>query len=469
MQLTIEHIKHILNADYYPQNSNLLDLLVDGYSIDTRILTQEEVFIALSHNQSTNITNIHHAIQQGIKLIIINQLCFDLINTTHTDLLNVSNIIYLIVPDIKEAINKLASTIRQQFKQPIIGITGSVGKTTLKDFLAYLISCYGTVSKTLGNFNNNIGLPISLINLHHDSIAGIYEMGMSAIGEINYLTQITQPNIAIITQISAAHLEFFQDLKHIAYAKAEIMNHMLPHSSIFLNKDDQFFNLLHDIAISKSLQVLSFTQSNTDADIVLNTHNNQYIANIFNHELIIPCKHLAPHNVLLTTIALGVIKHLGFDLNMITSSTLSSITVPTGRGNVEHYCYNNVQFTIINDSYNANSISMQESLKHFKQHPNPQKIIILGEMLELGDNAEQYHHDLLPTLQTIKYQQLILVGKLMHNISKKLNCIYFNNHHDALAYLINHLTNNDIILIKGSYGSNVHQIVEYFNQQDTEK
>jgi UDP-N-acetylmuramoyl-tripeptide--D-alanyl-D-alanine ligase len=216
------------------------DFSVSSFSIDSRTLNQNDCFIALIGEHHNGHNYIAGAINNGANAIIINEDYEKIVKEQFAEFKN-----YLVVKDTHTALVDIAKYVRSLFKKPIIGITGSVGKTTLKEMIAFVFSQNYKVGMTLGNFNNHIGLPLCVANLQDDCNLGVFEMGMSAKGEINFLGEILNPDIGIITSIGNAHAEFFQQAKDIALAKLEILDNLHQEGAFFINLDDEYVDLFY--------------------------------------------------------------------------------------------------------------------------------------------------------------------------------------------------------------------------------
>ncbi|MDR2008036.1 MAG: UDP-N-acetylmuramoyl-tripeptide--D-alanyl-D-alanine ligase [Alphaproteobacteria bacterium] len=428
------------------------DFSFKNYSMDTRTLMQGDCFIALKGNTDGH-DYIAKAIALGAVALIID---VDFYAKNPLDFPNL-----IVVKDTLIALQKIASFNAQVFKENggvLIGITGSVGKTTLKDMLSCVLAKKNIVSATLGNYNNHIGLPFSLAHLKDESRFGVFEMGMSAAGEISALSKILQPQVGIITEISAAHSEFFADgLSGIAKAKSEIFEGMNEQGVAFLNYDNTYFNFLKEAAAQRGItKIFSFSQENKGADIYVKSANiNNYsmavVANIFGEDVAFSIASISPHNAMLAALALGIAKQLGVDVSGI------AFKIPMGRGNISKI--NNI--TLIDSSYNANPKSMASELLVL-QNVDDSKIIVLGDMLEIGEAAAMEHINLKNVLQKLNnIKEIILVGDLMEHLHKEINSKHFSNITDAEKHLTNIMADGDVVFIKGSHGSGVHKISKY--------
>ncbi|MCL2566573.1 MAG: UDP-N-acetylmuramoyl-tripeptide--D-alanyl-D-alanine ligase [Alphaproteobacteria bacterium] len=441
------------------------DFSFKNYSIDTRTIMQGDCFIAIKGNNDGH-QYLQTAIAKGAAALIIEEEYYK------QNTLSFSSLI--IVKDTLIALAKIASYNAKAFKEKggvLIGITGSVGKTTLKEMLAFVLAKSNIVSATFGNYNNHIGLPFSVAHIKDEAQFGVYEMGMSSSGEISYLSHILQPQVGIITEITSAHTEFFKDgLDGVAAAKAEIMDGMDAQSLLFLNYDNSYFSFLKEKAIEHGIKkIISFSQSNKDADIyvestkLLENYQIEVYANIFGEGIVYKINSITQHNAMLATLALGIAKKLHADITKALEKFID-FKIPKGRGEILQIKFNDKNIVLIDDSYNANPKSMNSALLSL-QNSQSKKIIILGSMLELGIRAQEEHIKLKDSLAGISnIKEIILVGDLMEHLYKAIadtKAQHFNNTEDAMAYLKNIIEEGDLVFIKGSLGSGVINISKY--------
>ena len=351
------------------EGSSLGSFSWDCFSIDSRTIEKSQVFIALVGGKHDGHNFIENLISKDVSGIIINENFYQ----NNKDLfLNYTKV--LIVKNTYDALVCIAKYKRSLFKGKMIGITGSVGKTTLKEMLVFLCQHSYKVAYSVGNFNNHIGLPLCLANISLNATIGIFEMGMSSPKEISFLSHILKPDIAIITEIASAHQEFFSSLEEIANAKAEIFDGMPNSSSVFLNQDSEFFNHLQNLAIKKGINyknIHSVALDNKLSNIYLEKNNISYNnledygcqveASVIDEKVIYRLKTIAKHNVLLSLFALGICKVLDISL-YDTCKALQNFSLPKGRGHMKQVFIKEKAFLIIDDAYKASPVSMISSI-----------------------------------------------------------------------------------------------------------
>ncbi len=382
----------------------------------------------------------------------------------------------IIVPDSLQALENMAHYQRQQSKAVHIGVTGSVGKTSVKNGLARLFMAQGNCHSAQGSFNNHIGLPLSLATMPSDTDIGVFELGMNHAKEIDALSKILQPDIALITTIAPVHIAHFDDLSGIAAAKAEIFNGMKPGSIAILPLDSPFYDLLYKAAFKdKKLRVLNFGE-NESADIQIigkqmQTDNitawrfayQEQIYSIGGFVSGVQWGQLLGAMVAVQ-VAVAMMQEEAITHETLKEKLLplSGIHASKGRGNIlfSKHCR-----MVIDETYNASPLATQAALINLAAYPrntNSRKIAILGDMLELGKDEVKYHIDLLKYCANIDV--LHVVGANMTHLydalpkNKQGICAKTA---DALAQrLIPMLEKDDIIMVKGSAGMKMAKIIK---------
>ena len=341
-----------------------------------------------------------------------------------------------------------------------IGITGSSGKTSLKDLLFTVLNKYKKSYKSQKSFNNNIGLPYTLVNQNINSEFNIYELGMNNFGEIDYLSNILKPNLAIITNIGEAHLGNLGSVKNIAKAKAEIIKNITKQGTIILNHDCKFFDQLKKISKKNKIKVLSFGSTSkatvsykvislNEIEIKLNNLKFKLKLNNINPNII--------NNILVCILVLSF-----FKLNIKKSKNyFNKIKNTRGRGNIIKF---RKKIIIIDDSYNSNPSSLKSSINQFeKLSTKKKKILVIGDMLELGKFSKKKHGEIGNYLSKMRFNRILLVGKESKEIYKKIKstfwCKYFQNINIFSKYFKNVLIENSIIMFKASNGVGLNKLL----------
>lgn len=412
---------------------------------DSRNIQKGDLFVALKGDNFDGNEYAKQALEQGAVAAIISNESANMDGKT----IMAKNGIY--------ALERLAYHRRKKSKAKIIGITGSVGKTTVKELLYTILSDYYKTHKTEGNLNNHIGLPLSIANMPEDTKIGIFEMGMSAAGEISNLSRIANPDIGIITNIGTSHIEFFDSQEGIAHAKAEIFDWLKIDGTAVIPADSKYFSIIEEIAEDNGVtNILSFGKKINNPQVI----DDQTIsAHITLERYNIPLEKCREFNLNNILASLTIASEIGIDIDDAVES-ISAMNAFEGRGN--KFTHEKSGAIIINDAYNASPESMKNALQNLENETtqdNGNKIAILGDMLELGKNTKQYHLDLAEYCTNI--DTIYLHGENMEHIAGNLsNAQYFDNLDDLQTNLESNLKQGDIALIKGSNGSKMWKIVK---------
>lgn len=443
---------------------------IDETIIDSRKATKHKLFIALKGENHDAHNFLDQVFENGCEIAIIHDKeIFEKFKT-----LSPENKIIL-VKNTFTALYKLAEFSRNRSAAKIIGITGSVGKTGTKEMLSAAFSTQGKTFATVGNLNNHIGLPLSLCNFSKDCEYGIFEMGMNHLGEIEPLSNLAKPHLAIITNVGPVHIENFKNEQEIAIAKSEIFSGLVKNGIALINHDNKHFEFIKNKALNSKVSqnnIFSFGESEsssyrlldvniksselsevkakTKSDIEISYEiSTSHKATIFNSVIVLACLDLLGNNV-----RKGIL-------------TFKNLENSKGRGRTFQSKINDKKITIIDDSYNASVLSMLAGLEHaisLKNALNKNRVVAaLGDMLELGDKSLELHEEVIGYLQKLKIDFAILVGEKMALAAKKLDkniCTVFPDSQTASLSIAEFLQDGDILYIKGSRGTKMEKIME---------
>ena len=407
----------IINGNY--QNDIRSYKNINNFVIDSRKCTKDDIFIAINN---------------GYKYIDNNLDCLSVI----TDKNITKNVPYPIikVKDSIIALSNIAKYKRKHYKKTkVIAITGSVGKTTTKELLYNILKTKYKVYKSDKNYNNHIGLPLTLSNINQNYDYILLEMGMNHKGEINYLSNIAKPNIGIITNIGTSHIGNFNTYEDIIYSKLELTNYLK--DILFIDKKYNKYINYKNIYYYKDYQIKNITNTLENTNFIININNIDYKIN-FN----IPGIHLI-NNIL---ICIDVSLYLNIKIEDIIK-TINEFIMPENRLNIYKK-----DFIILDDSYNASlesTIGLLDTIKNIKK----EKIIILGDILELGNYSKEIHLKINNKLKEI-YGLKLLVGEE----TKVIDGIHFNNNKEIINYLKSIVLKDKLIILKGSHRMNLKEI-----------
>jgi len=430
-----------------------LSIQATAVSIDTRTIKAGEIFVAIKGENFNGNNFANDAIAKGAALCILDEM---------QDGISDENRV-LLVDDAVKALEKMALYIRGKSHAKFIGVTGSVGKTSVKEMLRIMLNNFGVTYASKGNFNNYYGLPLVLANMPIDTDFAIYEMGMSSKGEISYLSNIVRPDVSIITTVEAVHLEHFNSVEDIAYAKAEIFDGMSSSGFAVLNADNKFFDLLKTQASKKKISIISYGKNSDiytenadvkDGVMLIN-------ASCFGQSISYKINAIALQHVMNSAGVIGVAHALGLDVRKAADS-LSEFTLPAGRGKIIRN-----EYIIADETYNASPSSVISALKNLNVMCNGSAksgVVVLGDMKELGVAAKEMHESLVTYIDESKIRAVVCIGNDMKNLYNKLSD-NLQKHwfvsSDEAAESINKIINKgDVVLIKGSRSMQTEKVLE---------
>ncbi len=430
-------------------NSNIKNINFNGVSINTKTLKKNDLFFAIKGQKTDGHKFINEAIKKGASQVIVSKRIKKINNKKVTKTKNTFS-----------SLNNLAKLNREYTLAQIIGITGSVGKTTLKNLVGFALKNYGKTYQSPHSYNNKFGVPLSISNLNKDIRYGIFEIGMDKRGEIDYLSKIVKPQIAVITNISNAHLKNFNSIEDIAKAKSEIINNISEGGKIILNKDDKFFNFFKSKAEKKGIKIFSFGYNKNANISFFGIKKNK---NIYRLKILIDkkayffnIKHNTKSFILNILACVSILYAMNLDLTKLEKK-LTNFLIPSGRGDVKKIKKFNKVFEFIDESYNANSLSMLSAINNlnlYKRKANSKKIVFLGDMLELGKKTKIFHKDLSLIINKSDIDEVYVYGKHIKETYNNLNANkkgkIFNNLKQAYDHFGKILHNNDTLMVKGS-------------------
>lgn len=436
-----------------------------GVSIDTRSLQQGEMFIALTGEH----TDGHRFLAQAQKAGAAGALVSRIPDNAP------ENFPLIVVHQVAMALEELGRAARARSTASIIGITGSVGKTSAKEMLKLALTPYGKVYATTGNLNNHLGVPITLANMPRDAKFAIIEMGMNHAGEIDFLSRIAQPHIGLITTVEAVHLEFFESVEGIARAKSEIFVGMNEGSPAVLNADNLYYPLMVQLAEEQGLRVVSFGESAQaefrvqQAACTVQGTEVHYIAKGAARQFRLSS--LGTHWPRLAVALLAVVDALELPLEK-AEAALAAFAEAEGRGKITRLPWKNGEITLIDDAYNASPVSMRgalEKLGMLTPEGQGRRVAVLGEMRELGAESARFHEELRAVIQAHHIDRVLLTGHWMEYLNavlpKDKKAGYTAEAENLTPALFAEIQAGDVVLFKGSHGSEVYQLVAAMKAQ----
>ena len=446
-------------------NGNLVcgndDDKINNIVIDSRKAKLGDAFIAIIGENLDGHNFINSAYENGCKTFIKNKS--NSINLQFQDI----NLIE--VEDTTLALAHIANYYKSKFEIPFIGVTGSVGKTTTKDMIYAALSNKFNTLKNEGNFNNHIGVPLTLFNLKSEHECAIIEMGMSNFGEIEHLANTVNPKIGVISNIGLSHIENLGSQEGIFKSKMEITKKFDRDNILIVNGDDKFLGTLKENNVIYNLKTFGFEKDNNIycSDYNMDDESITFKCIIENNEETFFIPTIGKHNIYNAMAGILVGISLGMSIDEIKEG-LRNFKATKMRLDI----IKNEKLTIINDAYNASPDSMKAALDILGRYKE-RKVAILGDMFEMGDIAE-YGHRLVGSHAIGKADILITVGKnskfIGHEaVDKGLdtnNVYHFSTREEVIKNIHKIIKDNDVILVKGSRGMKMEEIVEYLNNRN---
>jgi MurE/MurF fusion protein len=440
--------------------------IIKNISINSKEIKKNDVFFAIKGKKIDGNKFVSEALQKNSSFAIVNQINKNYPLSKQIKVKNSLNFL-----------TKCSTIFRENVDAKIISITGSCGKTTLKEMIGSTLKKISKTSYSPKSFNNKYGVPLSLFNLKQDDDFGVFEVGMDKKGEINNLTKIIKPELGIITNISYAHSKNFKSINHIAEAKAEIMNHIKKNGSIILNMDDNYFNYHKNFALKKKLKVISFSIKNKHSMIRLN--NVKKLKN--KYELFINVDGTLVsfysnnnnesnfYNILATIASIN----LYVNIKKLKKNIFLDFKNPSGRGDISEIQIKNKKIFLVDETYNSNPLSLKTAIENFDkiESKNSKKYLILGDMLELGQHSIKQHKLISKTINTSKINKVYVVGKYIKETFKTLKsdkkAKVLNNKIGIIKLISNDLMNNDYLMIKGSNSTGLYKITNNLKQRSS--
>ncbi|WP_075619266.1 UDP-N-acetylmuramoyl-tripeptide--D-alanyl-D-alanine ligase [Paenisporosarcina indica] len=439
-----------------------LDVMVTGVSINTKTIEPGDLFIPFKGEKVNGHQYVAQAFEKGAAAALWQR---DEPNPPQ-------NVPLLVVEDSEKALQQMARTYRNEHNATFIGITGSNGKTSTKDLVAGVLTPYFRVQKTAGNFNNNLGLPITILSLDEDTEFAVLEMGMSGFGEIEFLSNLAKPHYVAITNIGEAHMQDLGSREGIAKAKFEIVSGLQEDGSLFYDGDEPLLHPLIDQFNNEkthtSTRAISFgTSSSNDVytSAVQTTENGSEfdVNGLIKDHFSIPV--LGKHQVKNALVAILIAQKAGLtnsqikeSLKQVSLTDMRMQVIPAANGSL-----------FINDAYNAAPTSMKAAITFARETTiRPEKWLVLGDMLELGENEKAFHEDLAEQMSPQDFAGVCLYGPRMKWLYDQLKDQWNDTHlvwteqdYEAIKKTLKTYTSSkSLILVKGSRGMALENVIQ---------
>ncbi len=429
---------------------------VHGVTFNSKEVRPGDLFIALTGGARDGHEFVKDAVMAGASACVVNH-----------PLAYIPEEKQIVVLDTKEALFALARFSRMRTIAQVIAVTGSSGKTTVKEMLGSCLSVQGKTFITKANLNSNLGVPLTLANMPSNTEYAVIEMGISHPEEMAELSDFVRPDVSIITNILPAHQEFFKTLEMTAMEKAHVFDFQNKNGTAVINADTSMAKILLDQAVIAGVRRLVKFGEKEGVDCQLKhvsaqSKGQKVKAMLFGEQIEFQMNFIGEHYALDAVAVLGVVDAVGASVHQAVQ-TLETLTPLAGRGKTEEIVLNGQKIILIDDSYNANPGSMKAAIQMLGLYSG-RKIAVLGDMLELGEEAEKNHLDLASILEQNGIQGVFVTGPLMKKMIEVLPTniqrFWSETPEKVLESLNGFVREGDIILVKSSHGTGLYRLVE---------
>ncbi len=427
--------------------------------INSKEVKKNDIFFAIKGKNNDGNKFVKESFKRKASLAVVNTIQNDC---------NVKRQIK--VGDTLKFLTEISKILRNNIKTKIIAITGSCGKTTLKELLGNSLKKIDKTSFSPKSYNNKFGVPLSLFNINQYDKYGVLELGMDKKGEIDKLSKIIQPDISVITNVNYAHAKNFKNINQIAIAKSEIIHNTKKNGYIVLNADDNFFKLHKKLALKNNLKIISFGIKNIKSNIKL--INTKKIGKMYEISIKIKTQKKSflisnnfQNNIYNILAALAVIA-INENILRLNKNIFLNFQTPQGRGDFSKIKINKKNINLIDESYNSNPLSLKSAILNYDKilSNNKKRYLLLGDMLELGKYSKKLHQSISPLINKSKIDKVFIKGNDALFIFKKLlkskkgGILYSKS--QIIEFIKNKLNNNDYLMIKASNATGFNRIVQ---------
>ena len=429
---------------------------IKGISTNSKKIGKNSIFIGLKGKKFDGSKFVNQAVKNNAIISIID-------SKTKIRSKKVSK-----VQNTLKFLSEISSKVRKVSRINAIAITGSAGKTSLKEMLRQSLSKISSTIYSKKSFNNKFGVPLTLFDIKLNNNFGVFEIGMDKKGEIDYLSNIINPNVGVITNISYAHIKNFKNLNEIAKAKSELIDKILPNGYVVLNKDDKYFNFFKSKAVKKNLEIISFSkkkQSDISLYKIKKSEGRFYLKIKYMEKILefqINKNALFFLENLLASIA---VLSIYFDLHKLKKNIFLNFKIPSGRGDLKKISILNKSINIIDESYNSNPLSLDFAIQKYNSISvkKGRKIAILGDMLELGGHAKRLHIQVTNIINKSNIDKVYVYGKYIQHTFNKIKTQkkgkIFKTLSEINKFIKFDLKNGDYLMIKASNATGLSSVV----------
>ena len=449
-KLSLAEVARVTNAE---KNSDA-EIFFDKVSTDSRKIKGGELFVAIKGENMNGESFAGDAIKKGASAVMVSKTAK-----------RIPEGVVLKVDDTLVAYREIAGAWRNRFDIPIVAVTGSNGKTTTKDLTAAALTGLGNVLKTAANFNNEIGVPLTLLELNDSHKAAVVEIGMRGLGQIETLAKFVKPTIGIVTNVNETHIELLGSIENIAKAKGELVEAIPAGGAVILNADDPNVFAMKNLA-ADGVRVLTYSLENSSVDffaknILIGSVLTEFVMSFRGKEYDFEIPMLGRHNVSNALAAIAAGYAVGLTVPEVQRG-FSTLTTTKMRYEV----IRRDGLTIVNDAYNASPASMRVAIRTTAEVYDGRKFAVLGDMLELGSLSEKVHREIGAQLVENNFDTLITIGILGKFIADGArdagmkNVYAVDSHEEAAQKILELVRDGDTILFKASHAMHMEKIIE---------
>ncbi len=419
-------------------------LKTPNITTDSRDVKPDSVFFALTGDNFNGNKYAKQALNEGCTYAVIDDIKFKLDDR------------YIVVDSVLNTLQELARYHRKQLNIPILAITGSNGKTTTKELVSVILGRKYNVVYTKGNFNNHIGVPLTLLRLNKETEIGVIEMGANHPGEISDLCQLAEPSHGIITNIGHAHIEGFGSFENVIKAKSELYNWLRKNNGvIFQNSEDEILNGI----VYPGDKIIPYSISADKESMFSIAKADPYLEVKWKHndaEILLKTQLFGTYNIENLAAAISIGLYFQVDVDEIKAG-IELFSPGDNRSQV----FKTYENTLILDAYNANPTSMRVAITDFQRISAPRKVIILGDMFELGQDTLDQHKAIINILENINHFKAYLVGEMFSRASEGTHLTSLQNIDEAIQYFMSHPVHSSTILLKGSRMMSLEKLIPF--------
>ena len=429
-------------------------LKIKNISINSKEIQKNDIFFAIKGKNKDGNLFVKEAFAKGASIAIVN-------NQKQSKK-------KIVVKDTLKFLTEASSILRENLSSKIISITGSCGKTSLKELVGRSLNKISQTTYSPKSFNNKFGVPLSLFNIKKNDVFGVFEIGMDKKGEIDYLSKIIKPDVGVITNVSYAHIKNFKNINDIALAKSEIIKNIKDYGYLILNKDDKFYNFHKKIGLKKNLKILSFSLKNkgatTNLDSISKKKSKYKISININKKKIYFYSSSFFENDLKNLLATITIISIFTNIHKLDRNIFYDHKVTSGRGDILKVKLFKFPFYLVDESYNSNPLSLKSALKNFDmiKVDDSKKHLVLGDMLELGSYSKRLHTEIGKSINKTSLKNVNVIGEhvkwTFNNIDKDKKGIILKKQSQIIDLIKNTINNNDYLMIKGSKSTGLNSL-----------